>query len=138
MNQTKIINEVMGETLSSIDKAYKENKEQIESDMFQLALQGIAKGRMDYSNDPILPYVLKTIQATVDKFSKISPEDQKKMVKLTGEQIEAIRVADQRARDEFLDNEPKIDGTLKNNHIVAKILERWGKWWLKNGNKSGI
>lgn len=128
----------MGETLSSIDKAYKENKEQIESDMFQLALQGIAKGRMDYSNDPILPYVLKTIQATVDKFSKISPEDQKKMVKLTGEQIEAIRVADQRARDEFLDNEPKIDGTLKNNHIVAKILERWGKWWLKNGNKSGI
>ena len=127
MNQTKIINEVMGETLSSIDKAYKENKEQIESDMFQLALQGIAKGRMDYSNDPILPYVLKTIQATVDKFSKISPEDQKKMVKLTGEQIEAIRVADQRARDEFLDNEPKIDGTLKNNHIVAKILERWGK-----------
>ena len=128
----------MGETLSSIDKAYNENKEQIESDMFQLALQGIAKGRMDYSNDPILPYVLKTIQATVDKFSKISPEDQKKMVKLTGEQIEAIRVADQRARDEFLDNEPKIDGTLKNNHIVAKILERWGKWWLKNGNKSGI
>lgn len=127
MNQTKIINEVMGETLSSIDKAYKENKEQIESEMFKLALQGIANGRMDYKNDPILPYVLKTIQSTVDKFSKISPEDQKKMVKLTAEQIEALRVADQRARDEFLNNEPKIDGTLKSNHNVAKILERWGK-----------
>ena len=117
----------MGETLSSIDKAYRENKEQIERDMFQLALQGIAKGRMDYSNDPILPYVLKTIQGTVDKFSKISPEDQKKMVKLTGDQLESIRAADARARDEFLGNEPKIDGTLKNNQIVAKILERWGK-----------
>ena len=49
------------------------------------------------------------------------------MVKLTGEQIEALRVADQRARDEFLSNEPKVDGSLKNNQVVAKILERWGK-----------
>ena len=61
MNQTKIINEVMSETLGSIDKAYSENKEQIESEMFKLALEGIANGRMDYKNDPILPYVLKTI-----------------------------------------------------------------------------
>lgn len=127
LNQSKIINEVMSETLSSIDKAYNQNKEQIESEMFKLALEGIAHGRMDYAKDPILPYVLKTIQATVDKFSKISPEDQKKMVKLTGEQIEALRVADQRARDEFLSNEPKVDGSLKNNQVVAKILERWGK-----------
>ena len=95
--------------------------------MFKLALEGIANGRMDYKKDPILPYVLKTIQRTVDKFSKISPEDQKKMVKLSGDQIEALRVADQRARDEFLSNEPKIDGTLKNNQIVGKVLERWGK-----------
>ena len=49
------------------------------------------------------------------------------MVKLTGDQLESIRAADARARDEFLGNEPKIDGTLKNNQIVAKILERWGK-----------
>ena len=51
--------------------------------MFTLALEGIAKGRMDYAKDPILPYVVKTIQGTVDKFAKISPEDQKKMVRLS-------------------------------------------------------
>ena len=126
MNQTKIINEVMSETMSSIDKAYAENKEQIEKDMFDLALEGIAKGRMDYANDPILPYVLQTIQKTVDKFSKISPEDQRKMVKLTPEQLQSIRNGDERARDEFLANEPKIDGSLKTNQVVAKSLERWG------------
>ena len=126
MNQTKIINEVMSETMSSIDKAYAENKEQIEKDMFDLALEGIAKGRMDYANDPILPYVLQTIQKTVDKFSKISPEDQRKMVKLTPEQLQSIRNSDERARDEFLANEPKIDGSLKTNQVVAKSLERWG------------
>ena len=129
MNQTKIINEVMSETMSSIDKAYAENKEQIEKDMFDLALEGIAKGRMDYANDPILPYVLQTIQKTVDKFSKISPEDQRKMVKLTPEQLQSIRNGDERARDEFLANEPKIDGSLKTNQVVAKSLERWGNWF---------
>lgn len=67
--------------------------------MFQLALQGIANGRMDYANDPILPHVVKTIQATVDKFSKVSAEEQKGMIKLTSEQIDNIRAADNRNRD---------------------------------------
>lgn len=40
--------------------------------MFKLALRGIANGKMDYANDPILPHVVKTIQKTVDKFSSIS------------------------------------------------------------------
>lgn len=48
-------------------------------------------------------------------------------MKLTAEQLTAIKSADERARDEFLANEPKIDGSLKNNEIVGKILERWGK-----------
>ena len=113
MNQTRIINEVMGETFAAVDKAYNDNKEQIEKEMFNLALEGIAAGKMDYANDPILPYIVKTIQKTVDRFNSISPEDQKKLVTLTPEQLESIRAADARARDEFLLNEPKIDGSLK-------------------------
>lgn len=58
INQNKIINNVMQETLSSIDQAYKNNKAKIESEMFELALEGLAKGKMDYAKDPILPYVL--------------------------------------------------------------------------------
>lgn len=65
----------MSETLTSIDKAYAEHKEEIEAGMFKLALKGIANGKMDYANDPIIPYVISTIQKTVDKFSKISPEE---------------------------------------------------------------
>lgn len=77
----------MKETLNSVDKAYADNKEQIEKEVFQLALEGIANGKMDYSKDPILPYIVKTIQKTVDRFSSISPEEQKKLVTLTPEQI---------------------------------------------------
>lgn len=55
----------MDETLQSIDLAYKNNKEQIEKAMFELALEGLAAGKMDYSKDPILPHVLTTINKTV-------------------------------------------------------------------------
>ena len=65
INQNKIITSVMDETLASIDTAYSNNKQQIEAAMFDLALEGIAKGRMDYAKDPILPHVLQTINKTV-------------------------------------------------------------------------
>lgn len=64
----------MGETLSSIETAYRNNKDQIDAAMFDLALEGIAKGRMDYSKDPILPHILETINKTVQKFNSISKE----------------------------------------------------------------
>jgi len=48
------------------------------------------------------------------------------MVSISNEQMEALRAADARVRDEFLNNEPKIDGSLKNNEIVGKILSEWG------------
>ena len=70
-NQTKIINNVMEETLRSIDIAYQSNKEEIEARMFDLALEGIANGKMDYAKDPILPKVIDTINKTVDRISKI-------------------------------------------------------------------
>jgi argonaute-like protein implicated in RNA metabolism and viral defense len=117
----------MDETMASIDTAYKNNKEQIESAMFDLALEGIANGRMDYAKDPILPHVIETISKTVEKFSKISQEEQDKMVALSEEQLSAIRNSDVRARDEYILTEPKIDGSLRNNPTVAQVLSSWGK-----------
>ena len=64
----------MAEALKSIDVAYQNNKAKIEGDMFQLALEGIAAGKMDYSKDPILPFVIETINKTVDRFSNISKD----------------------------------------------------------------
>ena len=101
-NQTKIISSVMEETLKSIDIAYQDNKAEIEAAMFDLALEGIANGSMDYSKDPILPKVVQTINKTVDRFNKISKEEQDKMVSLTEEQLAGIRTADTRARDEYI------------------------------------
>ena len=63
----------MGQTLKSVDIAYQNNKAHIEDAFFDIALDGISKGRMSFEKDPILPYVLETINQTVAKFSKISP-----------------------------------------------------------------
>lgn len=57
-NQNKIISDVMGQTLKSVDIAYQQHKTQIEDAFFEIALDGIAKGSMSFEKDPILPYVL--------------------------------------------------------------------------------
>jgi len=46
---------------------------------------------------------------------------------LTEDQIQSIRNADARARDDYLTSEPKIEGALRANQTVAKILANWGK-----------
>ena len=117
----------MTQTLKSVDIAYQNNKAKIEDAFFDIALEGIAKGKMSFEKDPILPYVLETINQTVDKFNKISPEEQNKIVSLTEDQLQQIRSSDARARDEFLGNQPKIEGSLRTNPIVGKILSRWGQ-----------
>lgn len=87
----------MSEVLQSIDVAYKGNKEKIDAGIFELALEGIANGKMDYAKDPILPYVVETINKIVEKFSTISKEDQEKLVALTEEQLNSLRNLDNRA-----------------------------------------
>ena len=99
INQNKIISNVMNEALKSVDSAYNNNKAKIETAYFELALEGLAKGKMSYEKDPILPFVIETINKTVEKFDSISPADQEKLVALTEEQLSALRNADARARD---------------------------------------
>ncbi|MDD2840655.1 MAG: hypothetical protein PHY80_06120 [Rickettsiales bacterium] len=46
---------------------------------------------------------------------------------MSEDQLSQIRSSDARVRDEYLGNQPKIDGSLRNNQIVGKILSRWGQ-----------
>jgi len=92
-----------------------------------MALRGLEQNKMDYSSDPILPYIIQSINKNVEEFSKLTKEQQNKLISLTPEQIQSIRNTDVRMRDEFLSAEPKIDGALKNHPTVVKILASWGK-----------
>jgi len=127
VNQRKIIDKVLADVTNSLDKAYAENKEKIERDTFEMALKGLEKNEMDYKDDPILPYIIESINRNVNDFVKLTKEQQNNLIALTEEQLQQVRNSDARMRDEFLGSEPKIDGALKNNPTVAKILANWGK-----------
>ena len=47
------------------------------------------------------------------------------MVALNEAQLEAIRNADTRAREEYLGSQPKVEGSLRTNPVVAKIMDSW-------------
>jgi hypothetical protein len=72
INQRKIIDKVLNDVSNSLDKAYAENKEKIEKDVFEMALRGLEQNQMDFTNDPILPYIIQSINKNVDEFSKLT------------------------------------------------------------------
>lgn len=83
---------------------------------------------MTFQNDPLLPYVIELINETVSQFGNISLEDQMGLAALSDQQMKRIKENDARRRDQFLEEHPKIDGSLKNNEIVKKILSKWGNY----------
>jgi uncharacterized protein (DUF2225 family) len=127
INSRKIIEKLVEEARLSLDKVYENNKAKIEGDIFKLALQGLEEGRMDYGKDPILGLIAENINSTIQRFEKMTPEEQQKLISLTEEQIQQLKNIDKRQKDEFLNNAPKVDGPLKENVVVAKVLENWSK-----------
>lgn len=51
--------------------------------MFNLALKGLETGKMDYSKDPFLGLIADNINSTIQRFEKMSPEEQTKLIALT-------------------------------------------------------
>jgi hypothetical protein len=46
-------------------------------------LNGLEKGTMDYSKDPILGLIVDNISTTIQRFEKMTPADQQKLISLT-------------------------------------------------------
>jgi len=104
-------------------------REQINNQMFESALIGLAEGRMEYKQDPILPIVQTYIRENANKYTSMSPEEQKKLTTLTEHQWESLKNMDNQAKEEYLKAEPKgFDASLKNHDTVRQILSNWGNW----------
>mmetsp|Transcript_10366 Transcript_10366/g.8920 ORF Transcript_10366/g.8920 Transcript_10366/m.8920 type:complete len:120 (+) Transcript_10366:805-1164(+) len=102
-------------------------REQINNQMFESALIGLAEGRMEYKQDPILPIVQTYIRENANKYTSMSPEEQKKLTTLTEHQWESLKNMDNQAKEEYLKAEPKgFDASLKNHDTVRQILSNWG------------
>lgn len=48
--------------------------------MFQSALEGIRKGRMEYENDPLLPILTEEIMKRTEAYKGLSAEEESKLL----------------------------------------------------------
>jgi len=81
---------------------------------------------MDYPNDPIMPVVNASIKNAVESVKKMSADEQLKLVALTENQMRILKEEDVRVKNEYLNQQPTIDGGLKANENVKRILSTWG------------
>lgn len=126
-NQRYLINSIVNEAISEVDKTLKENLETIQDQMFECALTGIRSQKMAYENDPLLPLISQKIQAKISKLSKLTEEEKVKLVQLSNDQLDSLKTLDRQIRDEFLRKVPKVDQSLKAYPQVKKALDNWGR-----------
>eukprot|EP01017_Pseudomicrothorax_dubius_P004775 TRINITY_DN1104_c0_g1_i2.p1 TRINITY_DN1104_c0_g1~~TRINITY_DN1104_c0_g1_i2.p1 ORF type:complete len:443 (+),score=145.24 TRINITY_DN1104_c0_g1_i2:74-1330(+) len=128
-NQRAYLRDILERAATEIDKQLAgADKENIEKQMLESAIEGLRKGYMDYQNDPILPLVRQNIAREVSRLKALSQTEQSKLVALTESQIQSIRDSDRKAKEDFLTVEPKgLDNALKANPNVRRVLNSWGK-----------
>lgn len=128
MNQAQLLQKLIDDALFAIDNALKgEKRAEVLNKSFESAVDGLAKGSMTYSNDPLLPLILASIENSVKKITSLTPEEQAKLVSLTAEQFKSIKDNDSRAKREFLDAQPNLDPSVRQIDHVAKTIATWGK-----------
>lgn len=74
-NRRTVINNIVNETINSVDKTLADNSAFIKEKMFESALIGIRSKKMSYENDPILPLVKQAISANVKKVTALTEEE---------------------------------------------------------------
>jgi len=129
LNRNKILTNIVEEAGKEIDRQLAgPGRAEIQRKIFDSALEGLAKGKMEYNNDPILPIVYDYVKTNMQKYTNLTPEEQSKLISLSEAQLHALKESDKRARQEYLEEEPKgLDSTLKAHEQVKKMFATWGK-----------
>lgn len=82
---------------------------------------------MTYENDAVLPIVQEAIRTKIATVTSLTEQEQLDLVTLSKDQLTAIKAADNRARQAYLESQPSIDGSLKEHQAVQETLENWGQ-----------
>jgi len=124
-NKRYLINNVITDALSEVDRTLKDELDNIQEPMFESALIGIRKQKMTYENDPLLPLIRTRIEGKIRQLTSMSNEEKDRLVSLTNDQIESLRVLDRQIRDEFLKRIPKLEASVKAYPSVKKAMDSW-------------
>jgi hypothetical protein len=129
MNRNKILHGIVEGANAELDRALAgPEATDIKRAMFNSALEGLTKGYMEYNNDPVLPLIQSYVKREMDRYTNLSEEEQSKLISLSESQIQSLRDSDRKAKQDYLEGEPKgLDNALKAHEQVKKVLGAWGK-----------
>jgi hypothetical protein len=129
MNRNKILSGIVEGANAELDRALAgPQAEEIKRAMFNSALEGLSKGYMEYNNDPVLPLIQRYVKSEMERYTSLSEEEQSKLISLSEAQIQSLRDSDRKAKQDYLEGEPKgLDSSLKAHEHVKKVLASWGK-----------
>lgn len=74
-NQRALVNNIVNEALSEVDRTLEQNLDALQDPMFESALIGLKKKVMTYENDPLLPMIRSRIQNKISKLNNMSAEE---------------------------------------------------------------
>lgn len=126
-NQRSLINNIVNEAISEVDKTLNESIDDIQDGMFESALIGIKRQSMTYEKDPLLPLIKSKIEGKIKKLTSMTEEEKIKLIQLSKDQIESLKSLDRKMKDEFLQQQPKLDNSIKAYPQVQKALNNWGR-----------
>ena len=91
---------------------------------FKSALDGIRKGKMDFSKDPVLPIMKKELHSRVADLKEMTPEEESALLSLNPDQRKSVAQSDKAARDAYLSEAPHVSSQgLKNHHKFLRFVD---------------
>lgn len=118
----KIAEEALNIVLNTVKE--KEKNKEILKTSFESALIGLKNGKMEYSNDKIIPLFLSNLQIKTKNLISLTNEEENKLFSLSQKQKEILIELDRRNKLFYLEKSPEISTNIKNSEIYKNILNR--------------
>jgi hypothetical protein len=122
------INQMTQEAFNAtLKKVESDPDKSVRRQSFVSALDGIRKGSMDFSKDPVLPIFKDELSSRTKVLKSLSLEDENKLLALSEDQKRSVATMDRSVKDAYLGAAPSVSSQgLKGHAKFAKYLKYLG------------
>lgn len=122
-NMKNKLNSITQEAFKATLDRFENDKGELREKAFQSALDGIRKGKMDFSQDPILPIMQEELRQRTQELKDLSEEEESRLLSLTSDQRKAVAQMDRAAKDTYLSTAPHVSSQgLKSHEKFNKFV----------------
>lgn len=130
-NLKTLLNGVTSSAIEKVNQALADPKEneRILQASFESALSGIRAGRMEYTNDPLMPILTEEINRRTNELKNLSAVEESKLLSLNADQKRIISENDKKEKEAYLHQIPSISnpGIKMNKKFQSYVQSIGGK-----------